>query len=624
MLRSLSWIVTFALVLVPLGVREGRAGDDEPAPPRLVLRVFEVGALTGGHWDYIPERMPGPPEPRSEADEMAPLFGAEAEESTLPLGTVDELIELVKSGVSARAWAEVQGSDIKCLGGDRLVVRARPAMMEGVARFLADLERRVLSTVTVEVRTAHVPTGADPANTAALLEAATSGPSMVLTAFPGQRASGFTGSQRALLAGYFAHVATGTSASVPVVEVANVGLAADARLLLEAGSGAVRVELNAFLADGGPEIRTVPAGGERAIEAGAWQIAHVHADVVLAPGAWRLVKTTGPNADGTHWDFLLRATVNPFQGKVASAAQDAFDAEPAKKEGPLEIRRFDIGALGYPAYDVGAPTVHLWPSQFTEPEPPELPDGMPRFPAEALVEFMKEFFPADTFGDEEATMEARRGLLIVRARPGVLDAVESRLGLLRRLSLWEVTTRVEVVEVPDSLAMRLLRPEAPRIGAPLLDADGSALLAGAVATRDAVSIDEAVVTSLGGARNATVSGRWERYLSGYAVNVAENAVAAWPITSRCLSGFVVDVHPWLTSGGDAVSLSIQATRTNLPTPFRTMETPHGAVELPTMDVLRIRTGLAVPLGRTAIVGAGGAGGRTRLLLVTPTLRRPGD
>jgi hypothetical protein len=42
-----------------------------------------------------------------------------------------------------------------------------------------------------------------------------------------------------------------------------------------------------------------------------------------------------------------------------------------------------------------------------------------------------------------------------------------------------------------------------------------------------------------------------------------------------------------------------------------------------MYVLRVRTNLTVPLGETAVVGGGGIGGRTRLVLLTPEVRRLG-
>jgi hypothetical protein len=43
-----------------------------------------------------------------------------------------------------------------------------------------------------------------------------------------------------------------------------------------------------------------------------------------------------------------------------------------------------------------------------------------------------------------------------------------------------------------------------------------------------------------------------------------------------------------------------------------------------MRVIRLRTGLEVPFGRTAVVGSVAENGRRTVLLLTPTLRRAGD
>ena len=54
------------------------------------------------------------------------------------------------------------------------------------------------------------------------------------------------------------------------------------------------------------------------------------------------------------------------------------------------------------------------------------------------------------------------------------------------------------------------------------------------------------------------------------------------------------------------------------------DTPHGSLDLPVVDTWRVRTGLRVPDGRTALVCASREGGRWHLLLVEPRRVSLGD
>ena len=70
-------------------------------------------------------------------------------------------------------------------------------------------------------------------------------------------------------------------------------------------------------------------------------------------------------------------------------------------------------------------------------------------------------------------------------------------------------------------------------------------------------------------------------------------------------------------------MGVQFTRGDLTDPLRRADTPHGEVDAPELGLFRLRTNLRIPLGRTAVVGAGTFRGRTMLLLLTPTVSRYG-
>ncbi len=124
-----------------------------------------------------------------------------------------------------------------------------------------------------------------------------------------------------------------------------------------------------------------------------------------------------------------------------------------------------------------------------------------------------------------------------------------------------------------------------------------------------------------GARNTVRSGERFNYLQDYEVEIAERSAISNPVVQHCLEGMQVDVDPALLSGGKSAHVALQLTRTRRPGPMPTSTTPVGTIDLPELDVLRVRTNLVVPIGATAVVGAGTHEGRRRVVLLTPQLER---
>jgi hypothetical protein len=144
----------------------GYAGDDalwttvgnlvkftkrEFVPKNLVTDIQDVADLTAGLTDFIPPTIQLV-SPDMVSDEEQPLFGAEGEEPILPYGTIDELIELIKSSVKPRYWEETEGADIRGQGESMLVVTASPELQGNVEKFLDDLRAFAGIVVTVETR----------------------------------------------------------------------------------------------------------------------------------------------------------------------------------------------------------------------------------------------------------------------------------------------------------------------------------------------------------------------------------------------------------------------------------------------------------------------------------------
>jgi general secretion pathway protein D len=112
----------------------------------MALRIHPVADLTLGLTDFIPPQITlvGVDE-----DSEAPLFGGQAEEAPQPYGTIEELMELVRTSVTPAAWEE--GGTISAQGKN-LVVYAPPEVQNQVAQFLDDLRSFAGIVITIESR----------------------------------------------------------------------------------------------------------------------------------------------------------------------------------------------------------------------------------------------------------------------------------------------------------------------------------------------------------------------------------------------------------------------------------------------------------------------------------------
>jgi len=119
----------------------------EHLPRNFVLRVHPVADLTTPLTDFVP-----PDIMLVGVDEEAetPLFGGVAEEGTpQPFGTIDELIELVRSSVQPDGWEDPTNMTAQ---RHSLVVYNTPDMQDQVASFLDDLRGFLGIVVTIETR----------------------------------------------------------------------------------------------------------------------------------------------------------------------------------------------------------------------------------------------------------------------------------------------------------------------------------------------------------------------------------------------------------------------------------------------------------------------------------------
>jgi len=607
--RRIACLVLCLALLAPVA-----AGEDEVDDAKLVVRFLDVGALTVGRLDYIPEAV-GILTPDTYSDSVNPLFGTESEEPLLPYGTVDEVIEMLMQHVDPVTWQITEGADIRSTGERILVVRAARPVVDHVARFLAELEADALATVTLEIRAVPAPDGPRIPDLETLLAA--DGPSVTLSGVSGQRVVGFSGTQYAYLQDYTVEVACDSRIADPVVGVANLGLLVSARSVATPGTASLRSTLQIRLADL-TAWREHVTEGDRLIELPSCSLVTLDTDVLLEPGAWHVAQGNVPGAPGGRWIFLVRASA--ARPPVATPpAGVLLDPTVAADTGPLVSRRFGIADLEEPVEARRGWGINLVPSNYAPPEPPELAEPSPLLPGEGIVDLIGEIVTPGSWKRDGTGIDYRNGMLFVTNTAKVLDRVDALLALLRRRHLWTIDVDATLVDVPTALGRRLLQPNG---SVPyLLDDARRAALAGALADGTARADERVRVTCLAGGRNTVISGTEFNYVQDYDVEVAEKSAQADPVVLPCRTGVEVDLTPTLRSTEDAVDIALSVTRARGVDPVRQVSTPHGPIDAPALKVLRLRGNVLVPLGETAIVGAGGEEGRMLVLMLTP-VRHP--
>ncbi len=587
----------------------GAADPDAPKPDRhapggpLLLQWFDVGPLTSGHTLFRQERGPMPSASDLVNDESNPLFGGEAEERQRPLGTVEDLVELLKSTLPPATF-EADGVSIAGLGPDRLLVTATAPTLAAIAATLNELEVDNLATVTLDV----VLLRGDPAEAdldGGLAGAVRRGTLVPVSAarasgYPGQAVVGRHGGMFAYVQEEDVEVAQDAKGPDPIVGVAFDGLSFRADLVT-ADAAHVRARIAAWYAAPGT-LQTTPTVESGLVEALAVDGLSLSREVHLTPGAWTLLV-----ADRDH-AFAVRAARRAAVARPAPAP--AFPLPPpGASTSPLAMRRFDLSDLLEPVPNARSPLVRLEPSNYVPSQPPELPDPMPAFRADTLLEVARQLVGSESMGREGVSLDLRFRTLFARTPEDAAKRIAEWLGVARARTLRATDLRATVVALP--LASFPEYFTALDDGATLLTDAGEALL-----RRTGARVLERLVVHLrDGQRGVAFAGRQRSYLGDYDVEVAEKSMIGNPIMRRVFEGALLDVRGTYVTGGDALSCEVRFDRTT-PRPARVTSTPYGPLECPSLAVLRVRGSAVLPLGGTRLLGAALDGGEVTLVLLS--------
>ena len=598
-----------------------RLGAEEDETPRWQVRIFSVATLTQGHIDHLPPDMGLPHLDGGEE----PLFGAQLEEPLLPLGTADDIIEYLTAFVIPARYRSANAFDITLQGEHALVVRATEEVMTLIGAHLATLETRTQTTwvtdvVALEASSQDVLARVDPATgepkddkAFATWMSTTPTRARVRTiGFEGQRVNGWDGAQRAVVAGYGAEVAEKAHSLDPVVSVLNSGLVVDIKAQ---GVGRGDRALLTMIVDwvGEKEMRTLPAGNQANMQSPEFDRVRATSNLVVAPKRWVWIGGGGdvPTVLLARTQRVGTTSSRPVPQKVEWPVFDERVSE------PLTNRMHNVKDLGVAPFSTLTTLAYLVPSTHTPPEPPELADPAPYFPAENLPDLFEEMLGPQAFARKGTRVELSQGFLIVRATPKVHQAIESELERIRRSTLWATRTTVHWISLPDALAETVLE------GEPILTPEA----ADALVKREGVRIlTTGSLVNPQGTRRAIESGRERTYVADYELEIAKEASVGRAVVQSLFEGFQLDLETALTgSGGKHAHLTYRFQQGKLATPMTTFTTPLGELEVPYLRIIRNCAKACVPLGSTLVASAGRESDtRTRLLLLTPRLDAQGE
>lgn len=260
---------------------------------------------------------------RPQRDSGVPVFGGRAEEMLQHYGTIEEIVELVRTTVRPEAWET--GSSITCMGRS-LVLFTRPETSRAVRAFI-DKELRPATRRTINLEVEIVEAG-EPA--AATLVAAVGGDLDPVARGRLDEAIG-AGKARRIFAGrvlalarqqvvlwHGAQVATvpdadveagvGSETSDPIVDVELLGTIVQARSTLGEDPARVRVQLVLGHDEMDRPVRLAKTEGAEALQMPARTTMQIDTDLWVPSDRWAVAaERTG--ADGKRRFVLVRATV---------------------------------------------------------------------------------------------------------------------------------------------------------------------------------------------------------------------------------------------------------------------------------------------------------------------------
>ncbi len=313
----------------------------EFARSALVVRVYPLAALVAGRTPFVRERFgllgsgKGDEEEYDEDDEPEPRY---------PLGTIDELVEIIKQSVSPAFWEETEGADIRTWDEARLVVRASPAIHAAIERFLEHLDELAHETFLIELLAVQTTAALQrdratlpDADVRALLSGRTPYRALRLAVRENIASTAGAGQRRAYVADYDARFAGSRATLDPRVSSLDTGMEAWVRVVPGAPDGRFLLHLDVALAEPTPP-RT--HGKRDPLSLPGRLVVRRDVTTLIEAGRWTWLEGSTGGSENPGWLFLVRAT--------PVAVPPATAATAATADAPFVPARSKVGQAAHP------------------------------------------------------------------------------------------------------------------------------------------------------------------------------------------------------------------------------------------------------------------------------------
>jgi type II secretory pathway component GspD/PulD (secretin) len=209
---------------------------------------------------------------------------------------------------------------------------------------------------------------------------------------------------------------------------------------------------------------------------------------------------------------------------------------------------------------------------------------------------------------------------MVRHTPKVHARIRQMLDALRSRAASQVVMEMQLLRADDATLRSILAAH----GGSVLDEAAEKQLKALEESGEMEVVSRGSVTCTNTQRVSLDDVARVVYVQDYDVEIAQGSSIPDPIMQHLPEGLRFDVRPVVAGDGDLVVMEVRADTSKLRRPMGSVVTQLGPIETPVIDVLKLRTTVAAPLGRPVIIGGSLSDGEGRgyLLVVKPTATRP--
>lgn len=294
----------------------------------------------------------------------------------------------------------------------------------------------------------------------------------------------------------------------------------------------------------------------------------------------------------------------------------------AQDESPRTSRAYDVRFLTRSVESFKGPGLEMgWSggSDMIGIETSDGAEGSAPVTGEFLASAIVTNFDEDSWSDSRNSIEYSSGVLYVTQTRENHEKISSYIEMLRRRFSRRIVVESDVL---------LLSPEAFAAAGALpgiLSAEQEKALRDAAADPARGRLLTLLRTvAMNGQRVFAADMKETSYISDYDVNIAQDAVIADPVSGDLRHGAVLDVRPILANDAATVLMETRfvLARPRSMTTFDTGVATLGTIQLPSRDIVRTKTTITCPMGRTVLLCTGPLSAEKNWIaavLVRPTL-----